>query len=141
MIGLLRWTFVVPILAQTYVQATDEATKAATIVSFKTLHQLGGVLLGEHIGQLFTILWTVMITISFIKLKVMPAWVNGLGLVSAFIYLLAQAELFATVINNFPVWESAGFIGSTLWIVWLLVIGVMFLRTRKVGVGISPFIN
>ena len=141
LIGLLRWTFVVPILAQTYVQATDEATKAATIVSFKTLHQLGGVLLGEHIGQLFTILWTVMITISFIKLKVMPAWVNGLGLVSAFIYLLAQAELFATVINNFPVWESAGFIGSTLWIVWLLVIGVMFLRTRKVGVGISPFIN
>ena len=39
MVGLLRWTFVVPVLADTFVHATDEATKAAAIVSFKTIHQ------------------------------------------------------------------------------------------------------
>src|SRR6476620_2257520 len=48
MIALLRWTFVVPILADSYVNATDEATKSAVIMAFKTIHQFGGVLLGEH---------------------------------------------------------------------------------------------
>ncbi len=130
MIGLLRWTFVVPVLADTFVYATDEATKAAAIVSFKTIHQFGGVILGEHLGQLFTIAWTVMLSISFGKLKLMPKWVNGLGISSAAIYLLAQAELFATVIKGFPVWELAGFIGSTLWLVWLIIIGIRFLRFK-----------
>ncbi len=131
MIGLLRWTFVVPVLADTFVHATDEATKTAFIVSFKTLHQFGGVILGEHLGQLFTIAWTVMITISFAKLKLIPKWVNGLGIISAVIYLLTQAELFATVIKDIPVWDMAGFIGSTLWLVWLIVIGVVFITKRN----------
>jgi len=131
MIGLLRWTFVVPVLANTYVHATDEATKAAAIISFKTIHQFGGVILGEHLGQLFTIAWTVMMTISFAKLKLMPKWVNWLGIVSSVIYLLAQAELFATVIKGFPVWDMAGFIGSTGWLVWLIIVGVMFIKKRN----------
>jgi hypothetical protein len=131
MIGLLRWTFVVPVLADTFVHAPDEATKAAAIVSFKTIHQFGGVILGEHLGQLFTIAWTMMMTFSFAKLKLMPKWVNWLGVTSAVIYLLAQAELFATVMKGFPVWDMAGFIGSTLWLVWLAIIGVMFIRNRN----------
>jgi len=126
MVGLLRWTFVVPVLADTFIHATDEATKAAAIVAFKTIHQFGGVILGEHLGQLFTIAWTVMISLSFAKLKLFPKWVNGLGFVSSFIYLLAQAELFSTVMPGFPVWDLAGFIGSTLWLVWLVVIGIKF---------------
>lgn len=131
MIGLLRWTFVVPVLANDYVQATDEATKAAAVMSFKTIHQFGGVLLGEHLGQLFTIAWTVLITFSFAKLKLMPKWVNILGIGSALIYLMAQADLFATVMPGFPVWEMAGFLGSTLWLVWLIITGIRFLKTKN----------
>ncbi len=132
MVGLLRWTFVVPVLADTFIHATDEATKAAAIVAFKTIHQFGGVILGEHLGQLFTIAWTVMISLSFAKLKIFPKWVNGLGFVSSFIYLLAQAELFATVMPGFPVWEMAGFIGSTLWLIWLVVIGIKFRSLKSI---------
>jgi hypothetical protein len=131
MIGLLRWTFVVPVLADTFVHAADEVTKAAAIVSFKTIHQFGGVILGEYLGQLFTIAWTVMMIFSFAKLKAMPKWVNGLGIISAVIYFLAQAELFATVIKDFPVWDMAGFIGSTLWLVWLVLVGVQFIKNRN----------
>lgn len=130
MIGLLRWTFVVPVLADTFVSATDEPTKAAAIVAFKTIHQFGGVILGEHLGQLFTIFWTVSMSMSFLKLNLFPKWVSWLGLVSSFIYLLAQAELFATVMPDFPVWDMAGFIGSTLWLVWLVVVGSK-MRTLK----------
>lgn len=135
MIGLLRWTFVVPVLANSFINAPDEATKAAAVISFKTIHQFGGVILGEHLGQLFTIIWTVLISISFVKLKLFPKWVSLLGFISAFIYLLAQAELFATVIPGFPVWDMAGFIGSTLWLIWLIIIGVLFI---KKGLSTAP---
>jgi hypothetical protein len=128
-IGLLRWTFVVPVLANNFVAGTDMA-KEANKVAFQVIHQYGGVILGEHIGQLFTIAWTIMITSAFMQMKLFPKWVNILGFVSSFIYLLAQAELFATVIPNFPVFEMAGFIGSTLWIIWLLIIGVKFLKIK-----------
>ena len=131
MVGLLRWTFVVPMLADTFVHATDPATKAAVVVSFKMIHQFAGVILGEHLGQLFTIAWTVMVSISFSKLKLMPKWVSWLGYVSSFIYLFAQAELFATVMPGFPVVKMAGFVGSTLWLVWLVVVGVLFLRNGR----------
>ncbi len=129
-IGLLRWTFVVPVLADSYVHATDEATKAAAIMSFKTVHQFGGVLLGEHLGQLFTVTWTILMTIAFFSMKLFPKWINVLGLVGAVIYLMAQAELFSTVIPNIPVFEMAGFLGSTLWLIWLVIIGIRFLGKR-----------
>jgi len=131
MIGLLRWTFVVPVLADNFVHAADESTKYAAIITFKVIHQFAGVLLGEHLGQLFTILWTVLISIVFAKLKVFPRWISLLGYVSSFIYLLAQAELLATVIPRFPVWNMAGFIGSTLWLIWLLIVGIKFTRIKR----------
>jgi hypothetical protein len=128
MIGLLRWTFVVPVLADTFANATDEPTKAAAIVAFKTVHQFAGVILGEHLGQLFTITWTVMISIALQQVKVIPKWVSYFAYVASGIYLLAQAELFATVIPSFPVWNLAGFVGSTLWLIWLIILGIYYLR-------------
>jgi hypothetical protein len=128
MIGLLRWTFVVPVLASSFAQSTDDAMKASAIMSFKTIHQYGGVLLGEHLGQLFTIIWTVLISIVFNKLKFVPKWVTWFAYITSFIYLLSQAELLSTVMPGFSVWDLAGFIGSTLWLIWLIIIGIRFLR-------------
>lgn len=128
MIGLMRWTFVVPVLADTFVNATDDATRTAAIVAFKMIHQFAGVILGEHLGQLFTIAWTLMISVALQRLMAIPRWVSYLGYVASVIYLLAQAELFATVIPSFPVWDPAGFLGSTLWLTWLIVLGIFYLR-------------
>lgn len=129
MIGLMRWTFVVPVLANNFVTG-NEMTKEASKVGFQIIHQYGGVVLGEHIGQLFTIAWTIMMTSAFAQLKLFPKWVMCLGYSSSLIYLLAQTELFATVIPTIPVVDWAGLLGSTLWIVWLLVIGAKMLRTK-----------
>ncbi len=131
MIGLLRWTFVVPVLADSFVNTADEATKAAAIMSFKTIHQYGGVLLGEHLGQLFTIAWTLMISFAFAKMKLMPRWITVLGILSSVVYLLAQAELFATSMKDFPVWDMAGFLGSTGWLIWMIAMGAVLIRKNK----------
>jgi hypothetical protein len=126
MIGLLRWTFVVPVLAKNYVN-DNEAVKVASKIAFQTIHQYGGVVLGEHLGQIFTIIWTVMITMVFAKLKLFPNWLIGLGYLASAIYFMAQAELFATVIPEFPVWDLTGFLGSTLWLIWLIITGLFFI--------------
>lgn len=129
MIGLLRWTFVVPVLANNFVSG-NEMTKEASKVGFQIIHQYGGVLLGEHIGQLFTIAWTIMMTSAFAQLKLFPKWTIWLGYISSFIYLLAQTELFATVMPNISVVGLAGLIGSTLWIIWLIAIGAYLFKIK-----------
>jgi len=129
MIGLLRWVFVVPLLAHNYVHG-NELTREANKVGFQLIHQFGGVLLGEHLGQLFTVIWTLAISYAFAQLTLFPKWVIGLGFVSALVYLLAQLELLATVIPNLPMIEVAGFLGSTLWLIWLVIVGGMFQKMK-----------
>ncbi len=129
-VGLLRWVFVVPVLASSYINTENRATKESVTIVFKAIHQFGGVLLGEHLGQLFTVIWTIMISIIFTRVRYTPAWINRMGIASSIIYFMAQAELFATVIPGFPVWDVAGFIGSTLWLIWLVILGVYF-YTKK----------
>lgn len=129
MLGLLRWTFVVPVLANSYVTG-NEMVKDASKVAFQVVHQYGGVILGEHIGQLFTIAWTFMLCYAFAKLELMPKWLIWFGYGASVIYLFAQMELFKTVMPDFPVLDLAGFIGSTLWLIWLIVVGFKFLRLK-----------
>ena len=69
-----------------------------------------------------------MMSAAFMKLKLFPNWVSWLGIISSIIYLLAHADLFATVIPGFPVWDLAGLIGSSLWLVWLIIVGWQFIR-------------
>jgi hypothetical protein len=127
----MRWVFVIPVIANSYVASNDATVREAAIISFQTIHQFGGVLLGEHLGQLFTIIWTVMISMAFIKLKFFPSWLGWLGIISSVIYLLAQGEIFATIIPGFPVWDLAGLIGSSLWLIWLIVTGIMFIKIKE----------
>ncbi len=129
MVGLLRWTFVVPILAQTYADpSSSESTRAATIVTFQAIHQYGGVALGEHMGQLFTIVWMVLVSLAMFNAPLFRPWLAWFGLVAALVYLLAQTELFATVMPNVPVVPQAGLIGSLLWLAWLIATGVFLVR-------------
>lgn len=136
-IGLLRWVFVVPVLATEYVTAASASKQEAIEISFKVIHQFGGVLLGEHLGQLFTIIWTVFISLSLLKAEIIPKWLALWGWLASFIYLLAQTELLATVIPVFPVISFAGFLGSTLWLLWLVLTGIKFIQAGR----ISPMIK
>jgi len=67
-----------------------------------------------------------MMCYAFGKLRLLPKWLVWLGYSASTIYLLAQMELFQTVMPNVPVVALAGFIGSTLWLIWLILVGVKF---------------
>jgi hypothetical protein len=131
--GLTRWVFVVPALANLYTDpAGSEATRAAALVTFQAVHQYGGVIIGEHISQFMTVVWMVLISSMMLRSKIFRAWQGWFGFVAAFIYLLAQTELLATVISSFPVVPETGLIGSLLWLLWMIVMGVALLRTAPV---------
>jgi hypothetical protein len=126
--GLTRWVFVVPVLANLYTDpASSEATRAAALVTFQAVHQYGGVIIGEHISQFMTVVWMALISGMMLRSKIFRAWQGWFGFVAAFIYLLAQTELLATVIPGFPVVPETGLIGSVLWLLWMIVMGVALL--------------
>ena len=131
LIGLLRWVFVVPVLARLFTDpVTDPATQASISAVFIAVHQYGGVILGEHIGQIFTIVWMSLISSIIYRSKMFSKWVAWLGWFASAVYLLAQTELFATAIPNFPVIGWAGLYGSLLWLVWMLVLGVYLVKYK-----------
>lgn len=131
-IGLLRWVFVVPVLARIFTDpAADAVTKTAVAAVFTAVHQYGGVILGEHIGQLLIVLWMSMISGIIQRSVIFSKWVAWLGWFASAVYLLAQTELLATAIPSFPVIGWAGLTGSLLWLLWMIVIGVYLVKYRE----------
>jgi Domain of unknown function (DUF4386) len=125
-IGFLRWVFVVPPLADSYVTG-DATTKAAVDAAWTAQHQFGGALLGEHLGQMLIIGWSVTVCVIILRTRVLPRWLGLSGLVVSAIYLLNQGDILATAVSDFPVWDLAGLLGSTGWGLWVAALGVTLL--------------
>jgi hypothetical protein len=130
LIGFLRWVFVVPPLADSYV-AGDATTQAAVEAAWTAQHQFGGALLGEHLGQLLAIGWSVTVSVIILRSRVLPRWVGAVGLVVSATYLLNQGDILATAVPGFPVWDLAGLLGSSGWGLWVAALGVVLLRARR----------
>jgi hypothetical protein len=130
-IALLRWVFVVPVLATIYTSpASSPATMEAVEVVFVAVHQFGGVLLGEHLGQLMIITWMALISLVMFKSSLFKPWLGIFGLVASGIYLTAQTELLATVIPNFLAVSIGGLVGSLLWLAWMIMMGIFLVRSK-----------
>jgi Domain of unknown function (DUF4386) len=129
LIGFLRWVFVVPALAGSYASG-DPTTQAAVAAAWMAQHQFGGALLGEHLGQLLAIGWSVTVSMLILRSRMLPRWVGWAGLGASVLYLFNQGDILATAVPGFPVFDLAGFIGSSLWAIWLIALGVALLRTR-----------
>jgi hypothetical protein len=129
LIGFLRWVFVVPPLAQSYVSG-DVTTRAAVDAAWTAQHQFGGALLGEHLGQLLAIAWSITLSVIILRTRVLPRWLGVSGLVVSALYLTNQGDIVATAVPRFPVWDLGGLIGSTTWGLWVAALGVVLLLRR-----------
>jgi hypothetical protein len=124
-IGLMRWVFAMPGMAAAFADpATDAATRAALEVGFGMLNQWGGVAIGEHLGQMLTVLWVALAArqawvtrLPLSRLAALPAAlaVGGitLGLGEGVALALGHA---APVLGALAV---AGFLSLSLWLVIL----------------------
>ena len=126
-LGLARWPFLVPYLADSYTDpASSEATRQSVVVVFEAFNRYAGVAVGEHLGYLFTGLWTALVALAMFG-SALPArrWLSLLGMVSAAGVLVGTLE---------PVgFEAAAIIvvvGYILWSIWLALFGIFLLLTR-----------
>jgi hypothetical protein len=75
------------------------------------------------------------------------AWIYGILLVPILLLPAAlgrhddfnQGDILATAVPGFPVFDLAGFIGSSLWAIWLIALGVAVLRgpIRRLDPGVA----
>jgi hypothetical protein len=126
LIGFLRWVFVVPPLADSYVTG-DATTRAAVDAAWTAQHQFGGALLGEHLGQLLAIAWSATLSVIILRTRVLPRWLGATGLAVSALYLTNQGDTLATAVPGFPVWDLGGLIGSTGWGMWVATLGAVVL--------------
>jgi hypothetical protein len=126
LIGFLRWVFVVPALADSYVNG-DATTRAAVDAAWTAQHQFGGALLGEHLGQLLALGWSVALSVVILRSRVLPRWLGVTGLIVSAVYLTNQGDILATAVPGFPIWTLGGLIGSTTWGLWVAALGVIVL--------------
>src|SRR3954452_6297691 len=126
LIGFLRWVFVVPPLARSYATG-DPITQAAVAAAWTAQHQFGGALVGEHLGQLLVIGWSLTLSVIILRSRVLPRWLGVAGLVVGGLYLLNQGDILATAVPVFTVWDLAGLLGSTGWGLWVAALGATLL--------------
>jgi hypothetical protein len=131
-LGLIRWPFAVPELARRYVAALDgpegDATRRTVEVVFATLHRLLGVGIGEHLGYLFTGIWTLLVAGSILSTAVVPAWLGLVGLPIGVALLVGTLEFVGP--NERDGWPLAGTIvpiAYIAWSLWLIALGVILL--------------
>jgi hypothetical protein len=128
-LGLIRWPLAVPQLARTVSDpGATAATKDAVDVVFQTLNRYLGVAVGEHLGYMFTGLWTGLVGVAFIQSDVLHAAFGIIGLILAPLFLIGAMEF----VGAFEAkgWKFAGKlvpIAYVGWSLWLLATGISLL--------------
>jgi len=126
-LGFIRWIFLVPYLARSYLDPmASESTREAIAVTFNALNHYAGVGIGEHLGYLFTALWSFLIAVAMIKSPHFSRWLGWAGIVTSFGIMLGILEPagvpFVGLINA---------MAYIFWAVWLVIVGVFILRYEK----------
>jgi hypothetical protein len=134
LLGLVRWPFLVPYLADAYLNpASSEAIWDSVAVVFGAFNNYAGVGVGEHLGYLFTGLWTALISLTMARSPLfgrLGRWLGVFGILSALGVLAGTLELAGLA------WAAdAVVVGYVLWSVWLLPAGVGLLSGGRFGAG------
>jgi Domain of unknown function (DUF4386) len=130
-LGLVRWPFAVPYLARLAGDpATTPATRDAVEVVFQTLNRYLGVAVGEHLGYLFTGVWTALAGVALLQSEVLHPLFGVVGLGLAPLFVLGSLEF----VGPFEPrgWKLAGALVPLAymgWSVWLLALGIGLLVT------------
>ena len=124
-LGLIRWPFAVPHLARTMAGATSNTMREAVDVTFQTLNRYLGVAVGEHLGYMFTGVWTGLVGAAILQTEVLHTAFGVVALILAPLFLLGSMEFVGS--NEAHGWKVAGTLVTVAyigWSLWLLAIGI-----------------
>ena len=128
-LGLVRWPFLVPYLADAYFDpASSGATREAVAVVFQAFNQYAGVGVGENLGYLFTGLWTLLVALAMFGSPLpFRRWLALLGVVSAAGIVVGMLEP-----AGFEPAANIVVVGYILWSLWLAIFGILLLLPRSI---------
>lgn len=137
--GLLRWAFVVPMLAHVHEAAgpADVARQTSELL-YETINRYGGVAIGEHLGQALTALW--LLGVAGGQLQAGAGWrfAGGLALAGAVLIGIGCGNGLLLVLGQplrvLDLATTAGFMSLSL---WLLVTGAGLWRRPVPGPGLQ----
>lgn len=123
-LGLIRWVMLVPALASSYTAggATD-ADRAMAAAIFDAANRYLGVGVGEHLGYLFTALWTLLISALIFQDRRILA-VGGVAISLG--VLAGMLEPF-----GLPMAADINAFAFALWALWALALGVALLLEAR----------
>src|SRR5918996_2340978 len=128
-LGLIRWPFAVPHLARIMSDtATTTTTKDAVDVTFQTLNRYLGVAVGEHLGYMFTGVWTGLVGAAVVQSEIVHPAFGIIGLFLAPLFLVGSMEFVGS--NETHGWKFAGMLVPLAyigWSLWLVAMGIALL--------------
>jgi hypothetical protein len=126
MLGLLRWVYLVPSLARVNADpGLGSGEREAAVAVFRAMHQYLGVGVGEHLGYLFTGIWSVLTGVAIVDRELLPAWMGWVGIVVGVGLIIGSAEFLGR--DEEDGWGLAGAAVPILyiaWSLWLLAMGI-----------------
>ncbi len=130
-IGLLRWVFAIPAVAAAHADPmASEAARYQAERTFDLLNAWGGVAIGEHLGQLLTVLFVLLL--SIIQWREQDRITAAAGFGTAAAIAIGTGEGLAMVLGGngdlFSLATIIGFMGLTL---WLILTGANLIRNSK----------
>jgi hypothetical protein len=122
-LGLIRWPFLVPALADVYTDPkSTQATRDSAAVVFQAFHRYAGVAIGEHLGYIFTSSWSILLCIAIIATAVVNPLFGWLGIAPAIGVLMGVFEE-----TGFKAAGAINAISYILWSIWLIALGIALL--------------
>ena len=125
-IGIVRWLAPMPVLAKLYTapDATPQLQQTISVV-YDGLNAYGGTI-GEALGvSLFAMLWLVLVSVAFLRLKNAPGWLGITGLIAVASLAINLVELAGMDLGGLIT------VTTTLIHLWFLVVGIRLLVGRS----------
>lgn len=125
-LGLLRWVYLMPALARWHADPhADDATRAATVVTYRAFHHYLGVGVGEHLGSALTGAWTILVGLAILQSEVLADWLSWIAIVIGAALIVCSVEFLGP--NEERGWSLVGKavpIVYIAWSLWLFAVGI-----------------
>ena len=124
--GFMRWVFLVPMLAGSYVESGASSTSETAAALFRAFDVYLGFSVGEHVGFLFLSLMLVFFGLGLARLGKPWSRLGWCGAAIGLGVLYGDGEAF-----DLPFSFEINRVASKLSLVWMIVVGVYLVFSRK----------
>lgn len=101
---------------------SSPAMRDSAAVTFQAFHRYAGVAIGEHLGYLFTSVWTLLLSFAIVETGVVNPLFGWLGIIPALGVFMGVFEE-----TGFKAAGAINAISYILWSLWLIALGVVLL--------------